>query len=104
MADTFDAMPGGRETGRAETDGATEALRQTHAELLTVNTALNASPYEFQEQNAHLRANQAQLAAIIGTATDAIVTIDEHRRVVLFNRELERPVGAGSRADHPRPL
>jgi PAS domain S-box-containing protein len=48
--------------------------------------------------------SEARLKAIIASATDAIVTVDEQRRITLFNRAAERMFGLGATEAHGQPL
>ena len=80
---------------------AEEALRQAHddleqrvkkrtAELSAANTALQAQIAERKRAETALQESEDRLSRILASAMDAIVTIDENRRITLFNEAAEQ--------------
>jgi PAS domain S-box-containing protein len=66
-----------------------------------------ARPHGSQESEAayeELRVSQARLAAIIASTMDAIVTIDEEQKIVLFNKAAERIFGYRAQSIIGRPV
>jgi PAS domain S-box-containing protein len=62
-------------------------------------------PHHSQESAyEELRVSQARLAAIIASTMDAIVTVDQEQKIVLFNKAAERIFGYRAQAILGRPL
>lgn len=58
--------------------------------ILVVGRLASSSAKETTRMRTALDASQARLAAIVDSAMDAIVTVDEHQHIVLFNRAAEQ--------------
>jgi PAS domain S-box-containing protein len=68
----------------------TVALLTLGAGILAVARLVSISQAEASRMQDALDASQARLSAIVDSAMDAIVTVDEEQRVVLFNRAAEQ--------------
>ena len=53
--------------------------------LLAERRALQKSATELQERNAQLHASESRLEAVINSALDAIICVDQHQRITVFN-------------------
>ena len=73
---------------------------------LTIWTALvvERSEQERRKAEAALRESEQRLAGIIGSAMDAIITVDEDQRVVLFNPAAEETLGRAAAEVLGQPL
>ncbi|MEO8004234.1 MAG: PAS domain-containing sensor histidine kinase [Betaproteobacteria bacterium] len=61
--------------------------------ILVVGRLASSSAKESTRMRTALDASQARLAEIVDSAMDAIITVDEHQHVVLFNRAAEQLFG-----------
>ncbi|MGE4330568.1 PAS domain-containing hybrid sensor histidine kinase/response regulator [Diaphorobacter sp.] len=74
----------------SHTDGAAPATQFLCAvidqgPLLAERQALQRSAQELQERNAQLHASELRLEAVINSSLDAIICVDQHERITVFN-------------------
>lgn len=73
-------------------------LQLQAAELETTNAELEATTRELVQQTVQAEFNETRLAGILGSATDAIVSFDDERKVVYLNAAAERLFGGTAEA------
>jgi PAS domain S-box-containing protein len=79
------------------------AIRDRHGKAVGLR-GVTMDISDRRQAEAALQANQAQLAGIIGSAMDAIVSINERQRVVLFNAAAEIMFGCSAAEAVGQPL
>ena len=65
------------------------------ADMLVIGTGIVVAAREVLVAEHRTEASEAQLAAIVDSAMDAIISVDEAQRIVLFNRAAEQVFGVG---------
>src|SRR5262245_51784583 len=60
------------------------------SDMLVIGTCIVVAAREVLVAESRTEASQARLSAIVDSAMDAIITVDESQRVVLFNRAAEK--------------
>ena len=99
-----------RETGQ---ELMAERVERAHAEGLMMaaqearalaDTAAMGAAAGRREVETRLQVSQLRLEGIIGSAMDAIITVDEDQKIVMFNRAAEEMFGFSSAESIGRPL
>jgi PAS domain S-box-containing protein len=65
------------------------------ADMLVIGAAIVVAAREVLVAEHRTEASEAQLASIVDSAMDAIISVDEKQRIVLFNRAAEQVFGVG---------
>ncbi len=73
-----------------ELEEQSDILQTQAAELELANEELEVTTREMVQQAASAEANQLRLAGILGSATDAVVSFDDEKRIVYINAAAER--------------
>jgi PAS domain S-box-containing protein len=60
------------------------------ADMLVIGASIVVAAREVLLAEHHIEASQAQLGAVVDSAMDAIITVDERQNIVLFNRAAEQ--------------
>jgi PAS domain S-box-containing protein len=74
------------------------------AQLRQLNEQLGAELNERKQAEEALRTSEERLAAIVASAMDAIITVDEDQRVILFNAAAEKIFGCPASEAIGKPL
>ncbi|WP_313313499.1 ATP-binding protein [Pulveribacter sp.] len=73
----------------ADTDGSTQhqylCAVVDQGPLLAERRALQQSTWELQVRNEQIQASEKRLEAVINSALDAIICVDQHQRITVFN-------------------
>ncbi|NOT60655.1 MAG: PAS domain S-box protein, partial [Acidobacteria bacterium] len=73
-----------------------QKVQQRTAALTQANEALRAEVAARQHAQHTLESNEARFASIINSAMDAIISVDSHQHIVLFNHAAEQMFGYNS--------
>jgi PAS domain S-box-containing protein len=65
------------------------------ADMLVIGAGIVVAAREVLVAEHRTEASEAQLASIVDSAMDAIISVDEKQRIVLFNRAAEQVLGVG---------
>jgi PAS domain S-box-containing protein len=65
------------------------------ADMLVIGVGIVVAAREVLVAELRTEASEAQLASIVDSAMDAIISVDEKQRIVLFNRAAEQVFGVG---------
>jgi len=78
-------------------DYALRAQKQSDDEIGLLTDSFNDMLNEIQQRSASLRKNEARLRAVLESALDCIITIDEEGKILEFNPAAERTFGYSRR-------
>ena len=79
-------------------------VQKRTSELESINQSLEKEVALKHDQQQALRASQSRLSSVIESAMDAILTVDETQRIVLFNRAAEKMFACSAREALGQPL
>lgn len=77
----------------SQTDKTKEQLRQEITQLRRQLAVLQASETDYKRAKITFWESQAQIASILDTANEGIISIDQSQRIILFNKGAERIFG-----------